>query len=192
MKFSECVRLIKSDLQRLSGGGIRSYLWSESFKITFWLRIGTYLSHKHYTLPLLVVRLIYKHIQHKTGIQIPIGTNVGSGLRFFHHDCIIVAQSTVIGRNASIHQGVTIGRVFAGKKKGVPVIGDNVVICAGAKVLGGIRIGDNVVIGANAVVVNDVPSNAVVAGVPAIVISTDSTKCFDKNWGNVFAHPYNE
>ena len=71
----------------------------------------------------------------------------------------------------SIHHGVTIGRVFNGKQAGVPIIGDNVVIFAGAKILGNLLIRNDAVIGANAVVTNDVPNNSVVAGVPAIVIS---------------------
>lgn len=135
-------------------------------------------------------KVYYKHIQHKTGIQVPIGTQIGEGLKFFHHDCIIIAQSSKIGKNVSIHQGVTIGRVFAGPMAGVPTIGDGVVIFAGAKVLGNIRIGDGVVIGANAVVTKDVPDNCVAAGVPAKLISQDSSKCFDKYWGEVFAHSY--
>lgn len=126
--------------------------------------------------------------QRLTGIQIPIGTQVNGGLRFFHYSCIIVAQSVKIGKNCSIHQGVSIGRVFAGKKKGVPVIGDNVVIFPGAKVIGKITLGNNVVVGANAVVVDDVPDNSVVAGVPAKVISKDSSRCFEDAWKNAFCY----
>ena len=70
--------------------------------------------------------------------------------------------------------------------------GDNVVIFAGAKVLGSINVGDGAVIGANAVVVKDVPENAVVAGIPAKVISEDSNKCFNKEWGEAFLHGYYE
>lgn len=137
-------------------------------------------------------KIYYKHVEHKTGIQVPLGTQIGEGLKFFHHGCIIIAQSVKIGKNASIHQGVTIGRVFAGPKAGVPTIGDSVVIFAGAKILGNIHIGDGAVIGANAVVTKDVPANAVVAGVPARIISDNSNKCFEKGWGDMFAHGYYE
>ena len=98
-----------------------------------------------------------------------------------------IGYTVKIGRNVSIHQGVTIGRVFAGKKAGMPTIGDNVVIFAGAKILGNIHVGHHAVIGANAVVTNDVPDYSVVGGVPAKVISTDSRKCFDEHWAKIFA-----
>lgn len=66
----------------------------------------------------------------------------------------------------SIHHGVTIGRVCYGKKAGVPIIGYNVVIFAGVKILCNVIIGNGAVIGSNAVVINDVPSNSVAAGIP--------------------------
>ena len=139
-------------------------------------------------LSLIIIKINLLINQRLTGIQIPIGTQVKGGLRFFHYSCIIVAQSVIIGKNCSIHQGVSIGRVFAGKKKGVSVIGDNVVIFPGAKIIGNIKIGNNVVVGANAVVVDDVSDNCVVAGVPAKVVSKDSSKCFDDNWNKVFCY----
>lgn len=138
------------------------------------------------------VKVYYKHIEHKTGIQVPIGAHIAEGLKFFHHGCIIIAQFSRIGKNASIHHGVTIGRAFAGEKAGVPTIGDDVVICAEAKLLGNIKVGNGAVIGANAVVVKDVPANTVVAGIPAKVISEDSNKCFTKEWGEIFLHGYYE
>lgn len=172
-----------------------SYLVNESFKVTLWFRLLTYLETKSLFLCKLlyyISKVFYKHVQHKTGIQVPIGTHIGAGLRFFHHDCIIIAQGAKIGRNPSIHQGVTIGRVFAGPYAGVPTIGDSVVIFAGAKLIGNIHVGDGAVIGANAVVTRDVPPNCVVAGIPAKVISEDSSKCFDKRWGETFVHGYYE
>lgn len=78
---------------------------------------------------------------------------------------IIAAEK--MGRNCKVYQQVTIG--YSHELR-APVIGDNVEVCCGAKVIGGITIGDNVLIGANAVVVKDVPSNSVVAGVPARII----------------------
>lgn len=115
---------------------------------------------------------------------------MGGGICFCHFGSIVIAKSVVIGKNASIHPDVTLGRVFAGSKKGCPNIGDNVVIFAGAKIVGNIRIGDNAVVGPNAVVIDDVPRNAVVVGVPAKVVSSDSSRCFNEKWGKSFEHPY--
>ena len=202
MNWKKCEYLIASDLKRVIGGGkisilsfLFKYLVSESFKVSLWLRLGTYFMSKTSKLyrPLYYFsKIYYKHIEHKTGIQVPLGTQIEEGLRFFHHDCIIIAQSVKIGKNASIHQGVTIGRVFAGPYAGVPTIGDSVIIFAGAKILGNIHIGDGAVIGANAVVTKDVPANAVVAGMPAKIISENSNKCFEKRWGEIFVHNYYE
>lgn len=81
---------------------------------------------------------------------------------------------------------MTIGKTFSGKDQ-APTIGDNVVIFAGAKIIGAVDIGNNVVVGANAVVTKDVPDNYVVGGIPAKVISRDSSKCFDKELAYLFA-----
>ncbi|MBQ6647508.1 MAG: serine acetyltransferase [Muribaculaceae bacterium] len=96
-----------------------------------------------------------------------ITTNdVGGGLIIQHGFSTIISAER-IGKNCKIYQQVTIG--FDHDLK-APVIGDNVEVCCGAKVIGGITVGDNVLIGANAAVVKDVPSNSVVAGVPARII----------------------
>ena len=201
MTWNECKHLLISDLRREIKKEISifdffyNYCIKESIKVSVWLRLGTYFMSKKsifFRLLYYLTKIYYKHIEHKTGIQVPIGTNIGEGLKFFHHGCIIIAYSAKIGNNVSIHQGVTIGRVFAGIYSGVPTIGNNVVIFAGAKLLGNIKVGDGAVIGANAVVVKDVPANVVVAGIPAKVISEDSNKCFNKVWGDIFSHDYYE
>lgn len=184
MDFSTLKHLIFEDYQRLKNkrGFLISLLWEESFQMTFWFRVGTYLKQKKSSFLLGIVKLIHKHNQHKTGIQILFGTQIEGGLLFLHHGSIVIAQASIIKKNVTIHQGVTIGRVFNGKHNGCPTIGNNVVIFAGAKIVGNVIVGDNAVIGANAVVVNDVPDNAVVAGVPAKILSTDSSTCFDEEW----------
>lgn len=200
MTFKECRSLICSDYRRLSrsdaqtcfgwGEFLARIMGNESFMVTFWYRIGSYLSGKNNSLawiPLLLVKIIFRWNRFLTGIQINLGTDIGPGLKFFHYGSVVIGYTVKIGRNVSIHQGVTIGRVFAGKKAGMPTIGDNVVIFAGAKILGNIHVGHHAVIGANAVVTNDVPDYSVVGGVPAKVISTDSRKCFDEHWAKIFA-----
>ena len=95
-------------------------------------------------------------------------TDIGGGLMIQHgFSSIISAQS--IGENCKIYHHVTLGYDHSLQ---APVIGNNVEVCCGAKVLGGITVGDNVLIGAGALVVKDVPANTVVGGVPAQVIKT--------------------
>lgn len=201
MNWDRFKDLLKSDLARVVGQSkglcsltaLKSYYVSESFKVCFWFRLGSYIATKKDVFSkvlLFLIKIKYLGIKRKTGIQLPLLTNVDGGVMFCHYSRIVIAQSVNIGKNISIHQGVTIGRIFNGKYSGVPTIGDNVVIFSGAKVLGNIQIGDNAVIGANAVVTKNVPANAVVAGVPAKIISTDSSKCFNKEWGKYFHHSY--
>lgn len=197
MKLKTCISLIREDYQRIDGGeakfiflkGVGRIFVNESFCITFWFRIGTYLLLKDsiWAKALLIpVKIIHRLNQRITGIQLPIGTQIEGGLKFFHYSCIIIASSVQIGKCCSIHQGVTLGRVFAGKKAGVPSIKDNVIIFSGAKVIGNITIGNNVVIGANAVVVDNVPDNVVVGGIPATILSNDSSRVLDDYWRQWF------
>ena len=113
-----------------------------------------------------------------TGIEIAHNADIGKGLFIGHLGGVIIVHSTLIGKNASFHEGVTIGGGGRGEKHGSPTIGDNVYFGAGAKVIGKINIGSNVMIGANAVVAKDVPDNAVVVGVPAKVISYEGSRDF--------------
>lgn len=178
MRFSECRRLIVSDLSRLTKspsfcGGGKFLISNASFRITFWFRIGSYLKTKSNPLHKLLfglVFLIHKHNQYLTGIQLPFGTKIGAGLNFAHFSCIIINNSCTIGQNCTIFQGVTVGSV-RGPEGGVPSIGDNVVLASGTQVIGNVKIGNNVMIGAGAVVVTDIPDNAVAVGVPAKVVS---------------------
>lgn len=87
----------------------------------------------------------------------------------FHYNCIVINGNAKIGKNFTIRHGVTVYDVN-GK---TPIIGDNVTVGAGAKIIGGIKIGNNVVIGANAVVNKDVPDNCVVVGVPARIVKNN-------------------
>ncbi|WJD71551.1 serine acetyltransferase [Pseudomonas asiatica] len=102
---------------------------------------------------------------------VPYTTKIGKGSRFAY-GCIgvVLHGRAVIGERVIIGQGVTVGRKLS--PDGVPVIGNDVYIAAGARILGGITVGDNVIIGANSVVVTDVPANTIVAGAPARVVRT--------------------
>lgn len=111
------------------------------------------------------------HRSHKYGISIPRTVKIGKGFYIGYFGTIIVHGAVTIGDNVNISQGVTVGVTNRGNKQGVPIIGNQVYIGPGAKIIGGIRIGNNVAIGANAVVTKDIPDGAVVAGVPARIIS---------------------
>lgn len=96
---------------------------------------------------------------------------IGKNLRLLHQGLgVVIGPGVVIGDNVLIAQNVTLGGKQNGKGYDVPVIGDNVMIGAGAKILGGVHIGSNVQIGANAVVLTDIPNNVMAAGIPAKVV----------------------
>ena len=112
-----------------------------------------------------------------TGIKIWTNADIGPGLYIGHFGGIFV-RAAKLGKFCNISQGVTFGLAGRGDNRGVPEVGDFVYVAPGAKVVGNIKLGDHVAIGANAVVTKDVPDNAVAAGVPAKVISYDSSKDF--------------
>ena len=179
MNWSDCKSLIKHDLSRSTDNptktaALKFIITNASFKMSFWFRIGTFFSEERcYRFLYALVFWHYKQLMYKTGIQLPIGTQVGGGIKFYHFGDVVVNKNAIIGANASIYNGVTIGiNLRPDGKAHPPVIGDNVVLCTGAKVIGNVTIGSNSVIGANAVVVKDIPENSVAAGVPAKVLDT--------------------
>lgn len=173
MDFCECKKLIRADYSRLPQkrlGYLIYLITNASFKVTFWFRVATWLKGKgvFYIIPYFLVAVLYKHYQYLTGIQLPIGSQVGGGISFPHYGSVVIHSNAVIGHNCTIYQGVTIGGI---RGKGVPSIGDNVVIFSSSQVIGNVKLGNNVVVGAGSVVVKDAPNNCVIAGVPAKVIS---------------------
>lgn len=116
-------------------------------------------------------RQMEKHVRFKYGIELPYTVQLGRGVTFEHQHGIVIHGNTVIGDGCIIRQGVTIGNRHIEKPLEAPIIGTNVNIGAGAKILGKVNIGDNVVIGANAVVIKDIPDNAIAVGIPARVIN---------------------
>ncbi len=103
----------------------------------------------------------------KTGIEIHPGAIIGNNLFIDHGMGVVIGETCIIGDNVIIYHGVTLGATGKDIGKRHPNIGNNVVIGAGAKVLGNIKVGDNVKIGAGAVVLNDIRDNVTVVGVPA-------------------------
>lgn len=194
MTISELKELVSADYKRITNipgmsNPLFHYLVSNSAAITIPFRIGNYLKSKESFIArilLIFIKLIYRFNKHYNGIQLPLGTNIGGGVMFAHYGSIVIATDSRIGKNVTIHQDVTIGRSFAGSKHGCPIIGNNVIIFAGAKIIGHVTIGNNVVIGANAVVTNDIPDNSVAVGIPAKVISHNSDNCFEERWSKYF------
>ncbi len=101
--------------------------------------------------------------------------DIGGGL-FIQHGFATVIAARRLGRHCFVNQQVTIG--YNGTE--APVIGDNVTVTCGAKVIGGVKVGDNVVVGANSVVVKDVPADSVVVGVPAFIVKRNGIKCHEQ------------
>lgn len=110
----------------------------------------------------------------KTGIQIPVGTKIGLGMRILHFGTIVVNPYAVNGKNFNIAQGVLIGN-SEGKNAGVPTIGDNVYCGANSIIIGNAKIGNDVLIAPGAFVNFDVPDNSIVIGNPGRIIQRDSS-----------------
>ena len=106
----------------------------------------------------------------KTGIEIHPGAEIGRRVFIDHGDGVVIGETTIIGNDVTIYQGVTLGGTGKDIGKRHPTIGSNVTIGAGAKVLGPITIGNNVKIGAGSIVLKDVPDNCTVVGNPGRVV----------------------
>ena len=151
-------------------------LWLHRLAHWFWTRgflfIGRFISH--------VSRFL-------TGIEIHPAARLGPGLFIDHGMGVVIGETTEVGENVTIYQGVTLGGTSLERKKRHPTIGNNVVIGAGAKILGPFMVGDNSKIGSASVVVKEVPPNSVVIGVPGRVIFRDGKKVSDMDfdWTNL-------
>jgi len=188
IRFADFAFLVKSDLYRYSGKislrlFIKNALIRPGFKYTLWMRLCAFLKSRS-ILKYFVFHIAYFVLSRysvKYGIDIPYNTKIGSGL-FIGHSCAIVVNSkTIIGKNCNLSHGVTLGQGNRGTRKGFPVIGNNVYIGPGAKLIGSVTVGDNVAIGANCVLTKEAPMNAVIVGVPGKVISYDGSTDYINN-----------
>lgn len=121
---------------------------------------------KHYFL----ARWISQRAVRRTGIEIHPGAQIGKGFFIDHGQGVTIGETTVIGDNVTLYQGVTLGGTGKEQGKRHPTVGNNVMISTGAKVLGSFKIGDNSKIGAGSVVLEEVPPNSTVVGVPGRVV----------------------
>jgi len=130
------------------------------------------LAHTLYKLRVPVLpRLISHFSRFLTGIEIHPGARIGEGLFIDHGMGVVIGETSEIGDNCHLYQGVTLGGTSTKREKRHPTLGNNTVVGAGAQVIGAIYVGENARIGAGSVVVTNVPANATVVGVPGHVVA---------------------
>ena len=127
---------------------------------------------KHYFL----ARWISQRAARKTGIEIHPGATIGNGLFIDHGSGVIIGETAIIGDNVTLYQGVTLGGTGKETGKRHPTLEDNVMVSAGAKIIGSFTIGENSKIGAGSVVLKPVPPNCTVVGVPGRIVKRDNKK----------------
>jgi serine O-acetyltransferase len=139
--------------------------------------VGYRIAHALWSMKVPIVpRALSQVFRFFTGIEIHPGAQIGRGLFIDHGMGVVIGETSIVGDNVTLFQGVTLGGTGKETGKRHPTIGNNVVIGAGAKVLGNINIGDNSYIGANAVVLRDAPANSTVVGVPGHVTKQDGQR----------------
>lgn len=121
-------------------------------------------------------RAISQTARYITGIEIHPGAKIGKGLMIDHGMGVVIGETAEIGDNCTIYQGVTLGGTGKDVGKRHPTLGNNVMVGAGAKVLGPFRIGDNTKIAANAVVLEEIPDNCTAVGIPAKIVRKEGKK----------------
>ena len=137
------------------------------YRVAHWLFV-----RKHYFL----ARWYSQRTVRKTGIEIHPGATIGKGLFIDHGNGVVIGETAIVGDNVTLYQGVTLGGTGKEHGKRHPTIGNNVMISAGAKVLGSFTIGENTKIGAGSVVLQEIPPNSTVVGVPGRVVKQNNVK----------------
>lgn len=180
MTIKELIKYVRSDLYRTGRTFPVAVMFMPGFKYMFHWRVNRYLKTKKLLKPLqLLVKLKLILMQYHYGIKIGDKAEIGYGLYIYHFGGIFINNGCILGNNIDIYQDVTIGstqRRIEGGGKCCPCINNNVVIGAGAKILGPITIESDVAIGANSVVTKDVPCHVAVGGIPAVIISNKGSE----------------
>lgn len=161
-----------------------------SFKVMMHYRVAhkLYLK-KHYFL----ARWVSQRGVRKTGIEIHPGAQIGENFFIDHGNGVIIGETAIVGNNVTLYQGVTLGGTGKEHGKRHPTVGDNVMISAGAKVLGSFTIGENSKIGAGSVVLEEVPPNCTVVGVPGRIVKRNNRKLVREELNQVdLPDPVNE
>lgn len=128
---------------------------------------------KHYFL----ARYLSQRSARKNGIEIHPGATIGRGLFIDHGHGVVIGETAIVGDNVTLYQGVTLGGTGKESGKRHPTIGNNVMVSAGAKILGSFEIGDNCKIGAGSVVLSPVPPNCTVVGIPGRIVKRNNISC---------------
>ncbi|MDY3862704.1 MAG: serine O-acetyltransferase EpsC [Eubacteriales bacterium] len=126
-----------------------------------------------------LARLVSQTARHFTGIEIHPGAKIGKGLVIDHGMGVVIGETAEIGDNCTIYQGVTLGGTGKDVGKRHPTLGDNVMVGAGAKILGPVKIGSRSKVAANAVVLHEVPKDCTAVGIPAKVVRRGGVKVKD-------------
>lgn len=144
-----------------------------SFKVILHYRVAHKLYRAgHY----FMARWISQRAVRKTGIEIHPGATIGKGLFIDHGSGVIIGETAIIGDNVTLYQGVTLGGTGKETGKRHPTLCDNVMVSAGAKIIGSFTIGENSKIGAGSVVLEEIPPNCTVVGVPGRIVRQDNIK----------------
>lgn len=161
-----------------------------SFKVMMHYRVAHKLYESgHY----FWARWISQRAVRKTGIEIHPGAKIGNNLFIDHGNGVIIGETAIVGNNVTLYQGVTLGGTGKEHGKRHPTIGDNVMISAGAKVIGSFTVGENSKIGAGSVVIEEVPPNCTVVGVPGRVVKRNNQKLVREELNQVdLPDPVNE
>lgn len=137
-------------------------------------------AHKHYVKGhFFRARAISQRALRRTGIEIHPGAVIGKNFFIDHGSGVVIGETTEIGDNCTVYQGVTLGGTGKEVGKRHPTLGNNVMVGAGARVLGPFKVGDNSKIAANAVVLSEVPPNCTAVGVPARIVRRDGVRVND-------------
>lgn len=167
---------IEEDIFRYYNNEIKPRLYklrTPAIKYVIVFRKTNYYKKKNKKIRFLFNFLLLRFYSEKYSYQIHLDTKIGRGLYIGHYGRLIISNNAVLGDNINLSTGVTIGQQSRGKKLGCPTIGNKVWIGTNAVIVGKIYIGDNVLIAPNAYVNFDVPSNSIVVGNPAKVISKE-------------------
>lgn len=159
-------------------GGLEVIFTYAGFHAIIMHRLAHFL-HAKLHLP-LIPRIISQFSRFMTGIEIHPGACIGQGFFIDHGMGVVIGETTIIGEGCVLFQGVTLGGTGKETGKRHPTLGNNVMVSAGAKVLGNITLGDNVKIGAQSVVLKDVPSDCTVVGVPGQIVIREGQKVVKK------------